>query len=173
MQRTITRILTATFALSLSASLVACGSSKTKIVASPAPSKAVASDAAPATMAPVIPVVQNAEAPACKASLTVYFPLDVAQLDSRDQTALQNAADCLKTGESSVRIEGHADPRGTEAYNLGLAERRAKAVKRYLTALGVPAGRLETVSYGEVYARGDDPSTWKFDRRAELEVSKR
>lgn len=154
---------------------VACGGNKkpdSAVVKAPAPTGSVTSEAAPAPAPVAQPaVVERAED--CTAELTVYFPLDVAALDPRDQAALRNAADCLRDGSSAVRIKGHADPRGTEAYNLGLAERRAQAVKRYLTALGVADERLEAVSYGEVYARGDDPASWKFDRRAEIELSQR
>lgn len=154
--------------------LVACGSKKpaSTISKTPAPAGSVTSDAAPAPPPVVAPAVVEREAD-CTAELTVYFPLDVARLEARDQAALRSAAACLRTGSSAVRIKGHADPRGTEAYNLGLAERRAQAVKRYLTALGVADERLEAVSYGEVHARGDDPESWRLDRRAELELSSR
>lgn len=154
--------------------LAACGSKnpESTISKAPAPAGTVASEAAPAPAPIVQPVVAERDAD-CTAEVTVYFPLDVSRLDTRDQTALKDAAECLRDGSSVVRIKGHADPRGTEAYNLGLAERRAQAVERYLTALGVSGERLETVSYGEVHARGDGPATWKLDRRAELELSSR
>lgn len=166
------RTLIAAAALALTT--VACGSAtpKAEIAKAPAPGGAVVS-AAPATAAPLIEPAIVERSPACDARITVYFPLDVAQLATRDQAALQDAADCLRTGDSVVRIEGHADPRGTEDYNLGLAERRAQAVARYLTALGVPASRLAAVSYGEIYAKGDDPASWTYDRRAEIQVGKR
>lgn len=50
---------------------------------------------------------------------------------------------------SVILIEGHADERGTNEYNLALGERRAKAAMNYLVAQGVPANRITVISYGE------------------------
>ncbi|MFK7866078.1 MAG: OmpA family protein, partial [Alphaproteobacteria bacterium] len=49
----------------------------------------------------------------------------------------------------TVRIEGHADERGTREYNLALGERRANAVREYLMSQGVSGGRIATISYGK------------------------
>jgi peptidoglycan-associated lipoprotein len=49
----------------------------------------------------------------------------------------------------SVTIEGNCDERGTREYNLALGERRAQAVKKVLVALGIPSGRIQTISYGK------------------------
>jgi peptidoglycan-associated lipoprotein len=59
------------------------------------------------------------------------------------------------------------DPRGTEEYNLALGERRAQAVTRYLSALGVESS-LKARSVGEEMAAGDEDQGWARDRRAEL-----
>ncbi|MBI4421015.1 MAG: OmpA family protein, partial [Gemmatimonadetes bacterium] len=68
--------------------------------------------------------------------------------------------------------EGHADERGTEAYNQRLGQRRAEAVKRFLTAAGVPASRLETASYGETrpLEPGHNERAWAANRRAEFRI---
>lgn len=166
MKRIITSIALGLSTLALSA----CGSTQKpqpEVVQAPAPTPRDTVVRAPVVAEPV--VVAEA-APACEPRVTVYFPLDVAQLDARDQAALTQSAACLRGGESQVNIEGHADPRGTEAYNLGLAERRANAVKRYLVALGVDGERLNTISYGEIYATGDSPAEWKRDRRAAIQT---
>ena len=67
----------------------------------------------------------------------------------------------------SVRVEGHADERGTREYNLALGSRRASAVKNYLVALGVSAGRVDTISYGKERPAvlGSGPSVWSKNRR--------
>ena len=69
-----------------------------------------------------------------------------------------------------VVIEGHADERGSEEYNLALGERRAEAVRRYLEALGVAESQLRIVSYGESKpaALGSDEAAWRLNRRAEF-----
>ena len=66
-----------------------------------------------------------------------------------------------------VRIEGHCDERGTEAYNMALGEHRAAAVRDYLTTLGVDASRLTTISYGKErpFATGHDEAAWAENRR--------
>jgi peptidoglycan-associated lipoprotein len=81
---------------------------------------------------------------------------------------------CLQLGAGAVRVritlEGHADERGTEEYNLQLSNRRAEAVKRYLTTLGVRAGSLETTGYGEARPaeNGSNESAWAANRRVEF-----
>ena len=66
-----------------------------------------------------------------------------------------------------VTIEGHADERGTREYNLALGERRAQAVKNYLTSLGIAPNRLNTISYGKERPAvlGNNPAAWKRNRR--------
>ena len=61
----------------------------------------------------------------------------------------RQAAWLQKYSEVRVTVEGHCDERGTREYNLALGARRANAVKAYLIGLGVPAGRIETISYGK------------------------
>jgi len=90
--------------------------------------------------------------PASTAGLgDIYFDFDQYNIRSDAQTVLDTNARWLR-GESgkSLLIEGHCDERGTLAYNLVLGEKRAKAAKRYLEDLGIPASRMKTTSYGEV-----------------------
>ena len=98
-----------------------------------------------------------------------YFEFDRAVINSADLEALQVHADVLRDNPSRrVVIEGHCDERGTREYNLALGERRADAVRSFLTAAGVSGSRVETVSYGE--ERPDDPGSgddsWARNRRA-------
>jgi peptidoglycan-associated lipoprotein len=75
--------------------------------------------------------------------------------------------------DSRIRIEGNCDERGSREYNLALGQRRAEAVKRMMTVLGVTDGRIETVSYGEEkpQASGHDENAWAQNRRADIKYS--
>ncbi len=98
-----------------------------------------------------------------------YFELDQAVIGQQDLEALQTHAQVLiDNPRRRVMIEGHCDERGTREYNLALGERRSDAVASFLKAAGVPASRIETVSYGE--ERPADPghteAAWSRNRRA-------
>ncbi|HEX3863747.1 MAG TPA: peptidoglycan-associated lipoprotein Pal [Stellaceae bacterium] len=80
----------------------------------------------------------------------IFFAFDSSDISSEAQQILQRQAQWLKRYPNvSVTIEGHCDERGTREYNLALGERRAQAAKNVLAALGVPASRLSTISYGK------------------------
>ena len=80
----------------------------------------------------------------------VFFAYDSSDISSEAQQILGRQAQWLKRYSNvSVTIEGHTDERGTREYNLALGERRAQAVKNVLTALGIPASRISTISYGK------------------------
>jgi peptidoglycan-associated lipoprotein len=101
-----------------------------------------------------------------------FFTYDEATLDDAAQSALQASATWLR-GEGAaynVLIEGHCDERGTEQYSLALGDSRAYTAKEYLTTLGINAGRIRTVSYGEErpFEEGHDESSWAQNRRAHL-----
>lgn len=98
----------------------------------------------------------------------IYFALDSADLSVEAKETLRRAAQWLTQGPNrsiAFRIEGNCDPRGTEEYNIGLGERRAQAAREFLTAAGVDAGRISTVSYGEEHATGSGEGGWAKDRR--------
>jgi len=101
-----------------------------------------------------------------------FFPYQEATLDEDAQDALQASATWLR-GEGAgynVLIEGHCDERGTEQYNLALGDRRANTAKDYLSTLGINAGRIRTVSYGEErpFDEGHDDGAWAKNRRAHI-----
>ena len=105
---------------------------------------------------------------------TVYFDFDKATLRDDAKAALAKNADALKDNpEVTVRLEGNADERGSTQYNLALGDRRANAVKDYLTSLGIAGNRLETVSYGmeRPVDKGHDEAAWAKNRRVELVVT--
>lgn len=101
---------------------------------------------------------------------TVYFGFDQAALSSDSQSILDSNVAKLKSGSQQIRVEGHADERGTREYNLALGERRANAVVQYLVANGIAKSRLETISYGKERPAdpGHDESAWAKNRRVEL-----
>ena len=100
-----------------------------------------------------------------------FFAFDESALSSEAQAALSASADWLKKNpQYSLLVEGHCDERGTEQYNLALGDRRANTAKEYLVTLGVDAGRIRTVSYGEErpFDPGHDEAAWAKNRRAHL-----
>lgn len=105
---------------------------------------------------------------------TVYFGFDSSNLDSDVKETLKANAEFLKTNASvDVQVEGHCDERGGRQYNLALGERRAKAVRDFLVALGVDSKRISTISYGSERpkAEGHDESAWSQNRRANFVVT--
>ena len=98
----------------------------------------------------------------------VFFGYDSYTLTDEARSVLDRQAQWLSEYPNlSITIEGHADERGTREYNLALGERRANAVRSYLTALGVDASRLSVVSCGKErpVAFDSDPSAWAQNRR--------
>jgi peptidoglycan-associated lipoprotein len=105
--------------------------------------------------------------------LRVHFDFNVAQIHSGDLPSLARIARCLRADhELYVRIEGNADERGTEEYNLALADKRATAVATYLSSLGVTKAQLSTVSYGKdkPLCVEHDEECWAKNRRAAVKT---
>ena len=99
-----------------------------------------------------------------------YFEFDKANLTPEAISALRIHAQRLIANPVSVRLEGHADERGTREYNMALGERRGAAVKEFLMLQGVNGGALEVISYGEESpaAMAGDESSWAMNRRVEI-----
>lgn len=98
-----------------------------------------------------------------------YFAYDSSALTTDSQRRLEKQAEWLKKhGDVEVTIEGHADERGTREYNLALGERRANAVKDFLTTLGIDSGRIDTISYGKERPAvlGSNESAYAKNRRS-------
>lgn len=105
----------------------------------------------------------------------VYFDFDRSAVASRERPKIEAAVKWLnENSDKRMLLEGHCDWRGTAEYNLGLGDRRANAVKKYLESLGIPASRLEILSKGSTEAKqtGGD-SEWAKDRRVEFVVLKK
>lgn len=103
----------------------------------------------------------------------IFFETDSSDLTLSARSTLENQATWLGQFQNvGIVIEGHADERGTREYNLALGERRANAVKSYLTALGVGSSRITTVSYGKERPAvpGANESAWSQNRRSVTKV---
>ena len=120
------------------------------------------------------PVVQAAPEPVkvqeVAIAKVVYFEFDKYDLTPDSRAVLLAHAAKLKGASVSVRLEGHADERGSREYNMALGEKRAKAVQDFLVLNGVAKASLETVSYGEErpVATGHDEASWSQNRRVEI-----
>ncbi len=104
----------------------------------------------------------------------VLFQVDQSTLTPEGRATLDGQARWLQTNTDYLAvIEGHADEQGTREYNLALGVRRANAVREYLIAQGVPAGRLRTVSYGKErpIAVCSEESCYAQNRRAVTIIS--
>jgi len=182
-------ILTALVVMSLA--LGGCAPKKPP-VARPLPPPPPTTPEAPPPPAPPAPVAERpvvtpppvAEDPMASRSIDdlnrdspmriVYFGYDSAELSAEARAALDaNAAVLKKYPAWTVTIEGHCDERGTAEYNLALGERRAAAAQSYLVALGVPASRVKTVSYGKEFPfdPGHDEAAWAKNRRAHFVIT--
>lgn len=106
---------------------------------------------------------------------SVYFDYDRFDIKPAERTKLQAAAQYLKDhADQRILLEGRCDWHGTAEYNLGLGDRRANAVKKYLGTIGVPADKIETVSKGSLEAvKEADDATAAKDRRVELVILKK
>ena len=104
-------------------------------------------------------------------SVRVHFGLNDSDISAADRSDLDRAARCMKADHAlHIAIQGNADERGTEEYNLSLGDRRAHAVAGYLRSLGASDSQLQTVSYGEErpLCSEHDEACWAQNRRADL-----
>ncbi len=101
---------------------------------------------------------------------TFYFEFDSARLTSGARASLMLHAEQLSDSPRAIRLEGHADERGSREYNMALGERRANAVRNFLILQGVRSSMIETVSYGEEQPQelGSREGAWSKNRRVEL-----
>lgn len=103
-----------------------------------------------------------------------FFEYDSTQVEGADNSGLEALAVCVTTGplkDRRLELVGHADPRGTDAYNAQLGRSRADSVHDFLVTQGVAADRMTARSEGE---RGTDPadaSAWPYDRRVDIRLA--
>ncbi|GMU60618.1 MAG: hypothetical protein AMXMBFR34_23810 [Myxococcaceae bacterium] len=100
----------------------------------------------------------------------VRFDFNEYSLTGPAQSTLSQYADCIKKGSLRFTLEGHADERGTEEYNMVLSQKRAASVRKYLVDLGASGGALDTVGYGEnkPAVSGSNEEAWAANRRVEF-----
>ena len=101
----------------------------------------------------------------------IYFDIDSYSVKGEYQNVLDAHARYLRADRNRrVNIEGHTDARGGSEYNLALGQKRADAVRRSLSVLGVPDNQRESVSFGKEkpVAQGSDESAYSQNRRAAL-----
>ncbi len=102
---------------------------------------------------------------------SVYYDFDSFDIRGEYRDLVEAHAKFLMDNPKyKVRVEGNCDERGSTEYNLALGQRRADSVKRAMTLLGVPASRVEAVSYGEEKpkALGKDEDAYAENRRSDL-----
>ena len=100
-----------------------------------------------------------------------YFDFDIAEFKAEDRDTLTyHARDLAANPNKRVRLEGHADERGTREYNLALGERRANGILNYLIVNGASRSQIEVVSYGEERPAqsGQTESAYSRNRRVEI-----
>lgn len=105
----------------------------------------------------------------------IYFEFDRFSVPAKERSKLDGVVKWMKEhADKRVLVEGHCDWRGTAEYNLGLGDRRAASVRRYLETLGIDTKRLEIVSKGDIDAKEGAPEAdMAKDRRAEFAVFKK
>ena len=102
------------------------------------------------------------------ATRVFYFDFDVADIRDADRDTLTfHARELAANPDRTMRLEGHADERGTREYNLALGERRANSIMNYLIVNGAARSQIETVSYGEEQPadRGTNEAAYQRNRR--------
>lgn len=104
----------------------------------------------------------------------VHFDYDRSEIRADSRAILDRKTRILRDEPTMrIRVEGHADDRGSTEYNLALGSRRAEAVKAYITAAGIQSSRIQIVSYGEdrPLERSRTEAAWSRNRRAEFVVT--
>lgn len=115
-------------------------------------------------------------AAAARATLTemVFFDYDESQLTPETERLLRAKMEILRNNPGvQLRMEGHADERGTSEYNIALGNERAEAVIQFLTNFGIDGGRFTPVSFGEErpLSQASNEASWARNRRVEFVIT--
>lgn len=106
--------------------------------------------------------------------MVIYFDFDSSEVRAQDQELVtRHAMQISENMRVRVRLEGHADERGSREYNIGLGERRSQAVRQLLMIQGVSASQISTVSFGEERPAsfGSSESDYAQNRRVEIKYT--
>jgi len=177
-----TRIMSLPATAAVAALLAGCAATPVEqpkppapVVERPAPAAAPAPAPAPAPVARVDvapkPIDPLTDPKSLLVQRSVFFDFDKYVIKPEFVPMVEAHGTFLVANRGrSIVIEGHADERGSREYNLALGQRRADAVKSRLGLLGVPAARVETVSFGEERPRatGQTEEAWAQNRRADI-----
>jgi peptidoglycan-associated lipoprotein len=147
----------------------------------PAPAPAAPAPPPPVAAAPTPPPPAPRPAPpkeymANDALKPIHFAFDKADIRPADAKILDASAKWLASNTNQILlIEGHCDERGTDAYNLALGDRRAKAAMNYLVAQGVASDRITIVSFGEErpLCKDKNEACWSQNRRGMVLVKEK
>jgi peptidoglycan-associated lipoprotein len=104
----------------------------------------------------------------------VFFDYDMSAIRPDAEAVLRRKVDILRASpEVRIRVEGHCDERGSTEYNLALGNRRAEAIRQFLTGFGITADRFEIVSLGEdrPLQQGQDEAAWSRNRRGQFVIT--
>ena len=104
----------------------------------------------------------------------VYFDYDESNIRTDTETSLRAKMEILRANPGvMLRMEGHADERGTSEYNIALGNERAESVIQFLTGFGISADRFTSVSYGEERPamQGSNEDAWALNRRVEFVIT--
>ena len=110
---------------------------------------------------------------ACGNIPTARFAFDSADVAGDAAATLEALARCFVSGPlkgRSMRLTGHADPRGETVYNFGLGQKRAGSVVDFLAKKGLEQGRMSASSKGEMEATGTDEDGWARDRKVDISL---
>jgi len=100
-----------------------------------------------------------------------YFDFDIAEFRPADRDVLVfHGQDLAANSSKRIRLEGHADERGTREYNLALGERRAQSIMNFLIVNGAARSQIEVVSYGEERPADNGTSEAAYQRNRRVEI---
>ncbi len=175
------KIVSTLLTLLLAVSLTACGSSPKKDAEADAASKANSAATSDANAQGANADGANADGQTLKgdaqgiagvpSQTVIYFDYDSSQIHATDNSVIDSHAQYLMANPNNrVRLEGHADERGSPEYNLALGEKRAHAVRSSLNILGVKDDQMQTTSYGEESPAdaGHNETSWSKNRRVQI-----
>lgn len=165
-----TRITVALLALAMSAAL-GCGSKNKKQADTTTSTNTTSDSDRSADKKPAEATTSDTSPDPASLTDTIYFEFDQAELGPQARSALdENAAWAKEDPARELLIEGHTDETGTNEYNLALGDRRARAAKDYLVALGVEERRIKIITYGEERPASNEDS---MNRRSVFVATKK
>jgi peptidoglycan-associated lipoprotein len=162
--------------------LLACGGEQSVMppAATAPPTPTPVSRSASVTAVPNTPTASNVAIAedirrACRIpDAEAYFSFDSSTVTAKSKSPLDAVATCVIRGPlsgQSLRLIGHADPRGGPDYNMTLGQARADAVAVFLTTKGVDRAHTSTTSRGALDATGTNETTWAADRRVDITLA--